>query len=468
MKLVKLSHLKKFSTFLALSTALILIALSPFKLAVAADITKLNTSGQITTPPLTLPQPKVPLKTTQNTAVTAITDKATLQQLELKSIADDPLNIKSQVMPILDSLGNVAFNEVLVENNHRAVAQEWLILLNPTELKFLKSLNIEVIKSKQYFNSDLQLIQFKVPLALDSWQALKQVLPQHLLARLDRNHIYEPQKTNNNDQRTSHSAKNRTSNHSQLAVGCASPVKIGMIDTSINLQHSALVNQRIILKNFVNSNITVPIGHGTIIAGVLKANSNHVTGLLPNAQLFAASAFYSRNDYTQGANLMSIVSALDWLSSNQVTVINMSLTGPKNNILERFIKRLSEREIIIVAAAGNQGPASPPLYPAAYPSVIAVTAVDHNHEVYRWANQGEHIDFSAYGVNQTSLHANGKYSLESGTSLAVPVVAATLACELHHSSAKKALKRLQENAIDLGETGHDPIFGHGLIKSHNN
>jgi len=103
------------------------------------------------------------------------------------------------------------------------------------------------------------------------------------------------------------------------------------------------------------------------------------------------------------------------------------------------------------------------LYPAGYPGVIGVTAVDRKQNVYRWANRGEQVDFAALGVEVAVALAGGQYGSQSGTSLAAPVVSARLACVLSTTGLEQALAELRRKAQDLGDRGPDPIFGQGLL-----
>jgi hypothetical protein len=398
-------------------------------------------------------------------------DAVAKENARLESIAKDPLTFLPQTLAIVDRLGNQVLNEVIVEHGYRAIEREWLLLVDQDEMLQLKKLKIEIISQKQYASLGLHIVRFKVQGHLDSREALGQMLPASLLSKLARNHVYFPQTETSNlspsqavDNAISQSMPISSSNPKSKNASCSADLKIGMIDTDIQLNHPGLVDQNIIAKNFISQDLNLPKGHGTVIAGVLKANSKKVQGLLPNAKLYAASVFYSRNDYSQGATLVHLIEALEWLSNAQVKVINMSLTGPHNQVLQSVIQAAHNQKIAIVAAAGNQGPAAPALYPAAYPSVLAVSAVDQTKQIYRWANQGKYIDFVALGVAVPALSANGAYSIESGTSLAAPVVTAALACELYQSDFETAVNNLTRIAGDLGETGHDPVFGYGLIE----
>ena len=149
---------------------------------------------------------------------------------------------------------------------------------------------------------------------------------------------------------------------------------------------------------------------------------------------------------------------------NDVSVVNMSLSGPRNAILDRLITQAVGRGTLIVAAAGNGGPSAPPAYPAALRPVVAVTAVDSDRRVYRYANQGTYITVSALGVGQPAADTRGGISRFDGTSFATPHVAAWMARCLTRNNAAACGRTLRRSARDLGEPGYDPIYGYGLIE----
>lgn len=142
----------------------------------------------------------------------------------------------------------------------------------------------------------------------------------------------------------------------------------------------------------------------------------------------------------------------------------MSLAGPDNPVLASVIKQLDEKGVQIIAAVGNEGPASLPLYPAAYPETLGITAVDKNHAIYRWANQGSYVDFASYGVSVDAAHPKGDTVRQTGTSMAAPRATALYACFLRAEKERKgALIKLQHLAVDAGEPGRDSIFGFGVL-----
>jgi subtilisin family serine protease len=127
---------------------------------------------------------------------------------------------------------------------------------------------------------------------------------------------------------------------------------------------------------------------------------------------------------------------------------------------------LAGRGVLVVAAVGNNGPAGEPLYPAAYESVVAVTAVDSANRIYRYANRGHHVTFAAPGVRIRIADADGGYDNETGTSMAAPYAAAVIARSVAAHIAPRiedVLATLKAAAIDLGDKDFDRVYGYGLI-----
>lgn len=249
---------------------------------------------------------------------------------------------------------------------------------------------------------------------------------------------------------------------------CGGGIRIGMIDTAINADHDALLGSRIEVKRLAAEKLPPSdMQHGTAVAALLVGNrSGKSPGLLPEAELIAVDTFHRLGRHGDVSDAYSIVKALDYLDSRKVEIVNMSLTGPANAVLEDAVARLSDKGVILVAAAGNDGPKAKPVYPAAFPEVVAVTAVDRQKRPYRRAARGPHIDLAAPGVNVWIAASVKGTKPRTGTSFAAPFVTAAIA--LAHkkepvSDKAAALSRLTKAAEDLGEPGHDDIFGWGLL-----
>src|SRR3989440_259149 len=167
-----------------------------------------------------------------------------------------------------------------------------------------------------------------------------------------------------------------------------------------------------------------------------------------------------------GGAVDSVAEAFAWLLRGQVPVINVSLVGPPNRTLAGIVQNVLARGHLVVAAVGNDGPAAPPLYPAAWPGVVAVTAVDARQQVLVEALRGAQVKFAAPGADMAAAGPRQGYALVRGTSFASPIVAGLLALELptpDESAARQAVAALAARAVDLGTPGLDPVYGHGLV-----
>ncbi|MEH6516442.1 MAG: S8 family serine peptidase [Halioglobus sp.] len=241
-------------------------------------------------------------------------------------------------------------------------------------------------------------------------------------------------------------------------------LRIGMIDSGVDTNHPALKKSSIESKTFVSNGAKLPDYHGTAIASIIVASDTDYQGLAPSAELYAAAVFEDDRERGEIASTVSLVRALDWLMSSGVDVVNISLAGPPNRLLEAALNRASEQGLMIIAAAGNGGPVAKPMYPAAYDAVVAVTAVDAGGQVYRLANRGAYLDLAAPGVSVLHAKAGGGYSASSGTSFAVPF-ASTAAARLRRlDPGADVLQLLQQSAQDLGAPGKDEIYGYGLLR----
>lgn len=247
-------------------------------------------------------------------------------------------------------------------------------------------------------------------------------------------------------------------------------IAIGIIDGTPDLTHPALLNENITIKSFLKESHQADMEHGTAVATILVGNQPDMgaTGLLPHVNMFAAATLRQEKD-TLLATTEGIVKALNWLMINNVRLVNISLSGSKNNsVFKKAFAIAIQKRIIIFSAAGNGGGTAPKSYPAALPGVIAITAVDAAKHIYRQANQGAYIDFAAPGVDIwiANKHNQGKYS--SGTSYASPHALAIAAFYLRKNPAispNLLYGAMKENSNDLGSAGHDPIFGWGLVRA---
>ncbi|WP_285713240.1 S8 family serine peptidase [Erythrobacter oryzae] len=242
----------------------------------------------------------------------------------------------------------------------------------------------------------------------------------------------------------------------RVACGC----EIGLIDTGVAGDLAQFKHVQLTQQAF-NGKQTEARLHGTAVAYLVsgtKGNPDRAT------RIYVADIFSGPRE-TAGSSF-ALIKALDWLAARKVPVINISLSGPRNPAVAKAIARIAGQGHIIVAAAGNDGPAAPPVFPGAYEGVVGVTAVDAQDRVYRYANRGGYVDFAAHGVAVAAIDDKGALRDATGTSFASPIVAARLAARLRTpdtAASRRAVQALEGEARDLGPRGRDPIYGVGLI-----
>jgi hypothetical protein len=232
----------------------------------------------------------------------------------------------------------------------------------------------------------------------------------------------------------------------------AEPLVIGMMDSSIQQSHECFDSTAVTEQVFYPSAAQSVYAHGTAMASVFTATC----GVLLNARIYNAAVFGQAPGGLVLASAADLIRGLDWLLASEPDVINLSLSGPPNSMLEVALTLLIDRGVRVVASVGNEGPAAFPRYPAAQAGVIAVTAVDQHMKIYPRAVRGKHVQFSAPGVGVRLADEQGGFALKAGTSVAAALASAVLA-------SGPPLQHFKSSAIDLGLPGFDEVYGYGLL-----
>jgi hypothetical protein len=241
-------------------------------------------------------------------------------------------------------------------------------------------------------------------------------------------------------------------------------VLVAVIDSQVDTAHPDL-NGTIAGQFDAAKSHDRPDEHGTEMTGAIVAHRK-LLGIAPRARILAIHAFSPDSQTAPQTTTEHILAGIEWAIAKGARVINMSFAGPYDPMLSIALKKAHEKGIVLIAAAGNAGPDSPPLYPAADENVIAVTAIDENDKLLPQANQGPHIALAAPGVNVLEPAPGGAYGFTTGTSVATAHVSGVAALIIERDPAIDVAKLeevLFSTARDLGPKGRDNQFGYGLV-----
>ena len=252
-------------------------------------------------------------------------------------------------------------------------------------------------------------------------------------------------------------------------------VKVAVLDTGI-VPHPDLDGAILDAIDFSNSRYGVADlqGHGTFCAGEIAARDNTigVVGVAHKSKVLVGKVL---GDNGSGAST-TVARGIRWAIDKGADIISMSLGSPQPDPqLEAAIRDAIAANVIVVAAAGNDGkkPFDTVNYPARYPGVISVGAIDKNQKVTDFSARGKRVDIMAPGKDITGCWPPRGYSTLSGTSMAAPLVAAIIALllakyrmhggDIPPITPDQVLMNLRQNAVDLGDPGFDTDYGFGMI-----
>ncbi|MFS0655431.1 S8 family serine peptidase [Bacillus sp. 179-C3.3 HS] len=242
-------------------------------------------------------------------------------------------------------------------------------------------------------------------------------------------------------------------------------VKVAILDTGIFPHQDLKVAGG---KSFVDytSSYKDDKGHGTHVAGTIAALNNDygTVGVASGVKLYAVKVLDKEGE----GDLYSLLRGIDWAITNKMDIINLSL-GFEDHIpiLRSAVDTAYKKGLLVVAASGNDGKRGSIGYPAAYDSVIAVSATTEKDTLASLSNTGKGIEFSAPGKDVISTYLKNEYWYATGTSQAAPHVTGMLALlkQLHPKKTNAQLRTLLRSyTVDLGAKGKDQHFGYGRVQ----
>ena len=333
------------------------------------------------------------------------------------------------------------------------VRRQELLLVSPTPatIDAALAMNYAVVRDQNLPALGLRQMVLRAPPGVATAEALARLRALDPQLEVDFNHVY----TRSGEASVAAAAPTRTTTPTPTAR------RVGLVDGGVDRRHPSLRHASV--DTWGCKGTAVPSAHGTAVASLLVGRDGAFAGVSPESMLYAADVYC---DQPAGGAAEDITLALAWMAEQRVGVVNISLVGPANRMLERALQAMTRNGHLIVAAVGNDGPAAAPLYPASYAGVVGVTGVWPTRRVLPEAAQGPQVALAAPGAELAVARPGGGYAVARGTSFAAPLVAGLLA-ESHRTpdpaSALQALRRVTELALDLGEPGRDPVYGAGLV-----
>jgi hypothetical protein len=345
--------------------------------------------------------------------------------------------------------------KALDTDDHGApVVRSEVLTLSPTprSLEIAMADGFKVARRESLAPLDLEEVVLSPPAGMSAREAVRRLRRLDPQGQYDFDHLYSP------------SASADASTTTPAAVGgerAPAWVRVGLLDTGFSRDDPVFAGGIVEQQAFAPGGVTAG-PHGTAVASLMVGATERFHGAAPGARLYAADVYGSG---PTGGSADAIVHALAWMARNSVPVINVSLVGPPNLALEAAVRAVNARGEVIVAPVGNDGPAAPPLYPAAYPGVVAVTAVDRRGRVIFEAGRGRHVDFAAPGVDMVAAKPGGGLAAVRGTSFASPIVAGRLALLLRAPGPADAARALAQLAAEAKRPagGDAARLGRGVI-----
>lgn len=242
-------------------------------------------------------------------------------------------------------------------------------------------------------------------------------------------------------------------------------VVVGLLDTGLDVRREVFHGVTVHRHGCGDDAAAHPAAHGHAVASLLVGEADKFHAAAPGATLYAADAYC---DEPTGGAAARVVRELGWLVAQRVPVVAMSLVGPQNALLEHAVAAAVARGTVVVAPVGNDGPAAPPLYPAAWPGVVGVTAVDARGRLLAEAGRGPAVMLAAPGADMAAAAlGEDAFVPVRGTSFAVPLVAGLIAGRYGMGYgpdvARRAVEAVAATARDLGPPGRDDGYGRGLV-----
>jgi subtilisin family serine protease len=257
------------------------------------------------------------------------------------------------------------------------------------------------------------------------------------------------------------------------SLGTGTGIDVAVVDTGVHRPHVDL-NGRVCAgvaflgstgQALLGQGETDGNGHGTHVAGTIAAAANDgtgVAGVAPSTRILPVKVL---GDNGSGSS-SDVARGITWAVDNGAEIINLSLGGSFSSAVATAVAYAEAEGVLVVAAAGNDGPTGSPNYPAALADALAVASYDEGGAVSSFSTRGSYVDVAAPGADILSTFKSGGWVFMSGTSMATPHVAGVAALLLANEpglTPAQVRQRFESTAVDAGTAGRDPSYGWGRI-----
>lgn len=243
---------------------------------------------------------------------------------------------------------------------------------------------------------------------------------------------------------------------------------IGIIDTGVDSSHPDLRGKMIKRRNYVKDAVAEKRFnvHGTHVAGTILANGK-IKGVAPDAKFID----YRVLDVNGNGYLKNIIQAITDATNDGCHILNLSLgSDSRNSSLENAVNYAISKGVVVVAAAGNSGP-NTVSYPAAYPGVLSIGAIDYDTSTCKislpvtpwFSSTNKNVFAACDGWKILSCVPGGGYKILSGTSMASPHASGIVALLMSQGFRKNILQETKNKTLDILAPGKDDLSGYGLL-----
>jgi len=358
-------------------------------------------------------------------------------------------------------------------DDHAHHDDELLVLDLPHDyIESLPELGLSIIDVTHLDGMDLMLYHLRIVDDAHPFHARHAHLERHPEVIADVHHHFEQHATRKRKRRAKPKANRgytsrKASQWGVPAQGCGRGIHMGIVDGGVDTGHAAFKGRDVTFRAFHRKGEKVAANnHGTAVASMLVGGSSWGS-LLPEAKLSAAGVFHKNRKGKPRASANSILQAVNWLIKQKVQIINFSIGGSKNRLMERAIKKADELGIVLIASAGNNGPyTKKKSYPAAYKPVIAIAASDPFDRVARFSSAGDYVEFTTPGVRiWTAVPGGGKNM--SGTSFSSPIFAGFTAAAMQYqglAGTETIRAHFRKSVKPRGKKKWDKYSGWGYVR----